>query len=80
MDRDFQDKLIDRLARIETKLDELNCVPQTVYDLNARSKKSEEEIKEMKDNNKWLWRTVFGNVIALIFGVIITFFKLNKGG
>lgn len=32
--------------------------------------KNEKEITEIKDNNKWLWRSIFGVVITIVVKVI----------
>jgi type IV secretory pathway component VirB8 len=51
-------EIIERLVRIETKLD--------FY---------KDEITDLKDKNKWLWRTFFGaiiiSVISTIKGVVL---------
>ena len=52
------EEIIDRLARIETKLD--------MYNLH---------ICELKDNQKWAWRTIIGSLIGSLFAIATSFIK-----
>lgn len=70
----------ERVVRIETMLegqkeiredvDELcDCVQEQgkqIVDIDARSKSNTHQIKEIKDNLTWLWRTVAGALIGLV--------------
>lgn len=72
----------ERVVRIETMLegqkeiredvDELNaCVHEQgkqIVDVDARSKSNTHQIKEIKDNLTWLWRTVAAALIVIVVG------------
>ena len=49
------------------------------YDAENRSKQNEQDIKEMKDNNKWAFRTSVGAVITSVIGIIVLFVKTGMG-
>ena len=66
MEQNFQTEVLARLAVIESKLDSYKDIKRIVYETDHRSKQNEEDIKEMKDNNKWLRRTIIAEVIGLI--------------
>lgn len=46
---DFQTQVLTRLAVIESKLDGYKEVKKITYDTSERSRKNEEEIKELKN-------------------------------
>jgi hypothetical protein len=50
-------EIIDRLARIETKLDMYHT-----------------SICEVKENQRWLWRTIIGSLIGSLFAIAVTVF------
>lgn len=75
MDSNFQREILDRLIRLETKIDN-----QDFKVLNAnlnlalnKTLNNEDDIKEIKDTNKWLWRTVIGSLLlgalSILFGI-----------
>lgn len=45
--------------------------------ISFKVNKNTEEIKEIKDNNKWIWRSIAGTVIAIAIKII---FDINKMG
>ena len=48
-----EDEVLQRLTRVETKLDIM---------LNDTSR--ERRLSELEDNQRWLWRAIFGTFIA----------------
>jgi anti-sigma-K factor RskA len=61
----------ERLVAIETKLDTLTCSPEKhsliesrVIEIEVCNKSTSHRIKALEDNNTWLWRTLFGAIIA----------------
>lgn len=71
-EKPFEREVLDRLIAIETKLDTVDM--KTVRDdsleaLNL-SKENKCDITEMKDNNKWVWRTIVGSIILWVLSVI----------
>jgi len=75
----FETEVLTRLAVIESKLDSYKEVKAIAYEADTRSKNNEQEIKEIKDNNKWLKRTVIAESIGIIFMIIGAFIKIGIG-
>lgn len=50
---DNEHEIVERLARLETKLD-----------MFMNDKSYHHRLSELEDNQKWLWRTVLGGIIA----------------
>lgn len=73
---DLQHEILERIVRIETKLDNYNATKERADEAYSISKQNCKEIQEMKDNQKWLWRTTLGAIIA---GVISVFIKFKIG-
>jgi len=83
-----QDVLIDireRLVRVETKIDNQNAIlakvdtlEDRVIETEQRSKSNTHQIKEIKDNLTWLWRTVAGALIVL--GLSAAVWVIKQGG
>lgn len=72
-----------RLVRVETKLDDLiedmkaaSAARDIARDAYLLANSAHEKIGEIKDNQKWLWRTTFGSMIAAVIAVFTKF----KGG
>lgn len=62
MSEQHESELLQRLARVETKLDFL------LHDTSR-----EKRIEDLEDNQRWLWRAIFGTLIA---GVVSYFMKM----
>lgn len=69
----FEREVLDRLTKIETKIDDYKEIKKDTSEALQLSKANSEDIKEIKDNTKWLWRTIAGILIA---GVIAIVFKI----
>ncbi len=57
--------VVERLVRIETKLDNYEVLREKTEDAKEKAdyafsiaKNNEEDIKEIKENQKWSWRTI----------------------
>lgn len=75
MEKETQELLLDikeRVVRIETKLEDFGDTKRKADDAYNMSVSNKGDIEEMKDGQKWLWRTVGGGFIA---GVIAFIFK-----
>lgn len=79
MEQTFETEVLTRLAVIESKLDGYKEIKKVTYDNDARSKQNEQDIKEIKDDNKWLRRAILGEGIGLIFMIIGIVIKLGLG-
>ena len=72
---DFKIEVLTQLAVINSKLDGYNKIQETVVQVDNRSKQNEIDIKEMKDNNKWAFRTSIGAIITSLIGILVIFIK-----
>ncbi len=82
MDKEFADfkiEVLTQLAVINSKLDGYGETKKVAYDADNRSKQNEQDIKEMKDNNKWAFRTSVGAIITSAIGLIVLFVKIGMG-
>ena len=78
--------VIERLVRIETKVDDLKGTEKAVAEhsdrivkLEAASKSHQHQIDELRDKNKWTWRTVVGAVITAAVGIVIALLRTGVG-
>ncbi|KMZ42496.1 MULTISPECIES: hemolysin XhlA family protein [Bacillales] len=69
----------ERIVRVETKLDSMTDVRATAEEAKEKAnealqygKSAHHRLNEVADNQKWLWRTVIG---ALIAGAITLLWK-----
>ena len=83
--------VIERLAIIETKLDNLNCLKSTVENVQEETNKNIQEITQIKaqleqckkdifsiqEGHKWLVRTLAGSVITSAISLIFVIIKLT---
>lgn len=86
MPDDTNAEVLQRLTRVETKVDGMDSKLDRAIQANetavealssARSahKRHDElavEIKELKEDRKWLWRAVVSSVIVAIVGFVIS--------
>jgi len=73
MEKDLIQEILERVVRIETKIDGYNHLREKVEKVYSMAKNNAEDIKEMKDNNKWLWRTIAGALILSALAAFISF-------
>ncbi|EGO2507163.1 hemolysin XhlA family protein [Enterococcus faecalis] len=71
--------VVERLVRIETKLDNYEVLREKTEDAKEKAdyafsiaKNNEEDIKEIKENQKWSWRTIAG------IGVSVAVYLITK--
>lgn len=67
-------EVLERLARIETKLDNYESVRDKAEQALLLARTNTKSIEDIKSTNKWAW----GYMIALGLGVVSYF--LTKGG
>ncbi len=84
-------EILERLTKIEAKLDGYNDAKRKTYEnekeiiklkADVESLKKDNgiqnaEIAELKDKNKWLFRTVAGAIITGLVGICITLIQLG---
>lgn len=79
MEKTFETEVLTRLAVIESKLDGYQNIKEKSEEAYTISKQNKEDIKEMQDTNKWLWRTTVGACITSVVGIIFIFIKTGMG-
>ena len=82
MEKSFETEVLTRLAVIESKLDSQKETEQKVESVGSIADKAytlatdnKDEIKQIKDNNKWLFRTTVGAIITGLISIGIAFLK-----
>lgn len=76
MPADETNEILQRLVRLETKLDLMGAAKDVANEALLSSKSAHHRLTTIEDNQKWLWRTVIG---ALIAGAIALLWK-GAGG
>jgi len=79
-------ELIERLARIETKIDNFQETQKVtnenshfIIELREHYVHQQKEIDEIKDNNKWLSRAVMGAIITSVVGIVFIVIRTGIG-
>lgn len=76
---DFKIEVLTQLAVINNKLDGYPETKKISIEADTRSKQNEQDIKEMKENNKWAFRTSIGAIITSAIALVFFFIKLGIG-
>lgn len=86
LDEKLLAEVVQRLTRIEVKLEEIIDVKKDVetlkgevIELRAKDMAQEKEIIELKDSNKWITRAVIGAVITASVGLLFAIVKVFLG-
>lgn len=74
-DNKFQREVLDRLMRLETKIDlqDYKGLSEKVNITLNKANNNEERINKLEDSNKWITRLVIG---AIIGGILAFVFKI----
>lgn len=82
----FEREVLDRLTKIEAKLDSFDAAKKKTYDnendiirLNGDVDGLKERIGQLEDSNKWLARTLAAAIIASIVGVVFVLIRTGAG-
>ena len=76
MEKDFEREVLERLTKIETKLDDYTNIREKTEEAYSLSKENEKDINDINDKIKWLSRTIAGAIITGIIGIV--FVMLQK--
>ncbi|MFC4305814.1 hemolysin XhlA family protein [Cohnella boryungensis] len=70
----------ERIVRVETKIDAMTDVRDTADEAKDKavealdkSKSAHHRIDDIADNQRWLWRTVVGAIIAVVVAAATKF-------
>lgn len=77
-DNSFEREVLDRLIKIEAKLESWDSSKKQIYDnqreiihLQEQADQQQRDIDELRDRNKWLGRTAAGSAIGAIISAIM---------
>lgn len=81
MNKDFERDVLDRLTRLETKIDmqDYKGLSEKVEITHNKAEQNEKDIIEINDKIKWLSRTIWGAIISGIVGVTFILIKIGLG-
>ena len=77
MEKSFERDVLDRLTKIEAKLDDYNKIKSKLETVNISSINNSRELEELKDKFRWLSRTFIGALITGMIGLIIGLLKVG---
>lgn len=82
----FEREVLDRLTKIEVKLDSYDKIKDQVYDnqrdnikMNEKIEQQQQQIDDLRGTNKWLSRAIAGACITGLIGIVFLFIKLGAG-
>ena len=82
----FEREVLDRLTKIEAKLDSFDAAKKKTYDnendiirLNGDVEGLKSRIGQLEDSNKWLARTLAAAIITSIVGVVFVLIRTGAG-
>lgn len=86
MEAEFEREVLDRLIKIEGKLDDYNNAKVKTYENEKeilRIKSDLEDVQktvaDLTESNKWLFRTVVAAVIVAAIGLLTTIVRTGFG-
>lgn len=74
-EKDFEREVLERLTKIETKLDDYNGIKTKAEDGYSLSKTNEKDISELKEKIQWITRTLVGAIITGIITLLVAYLK-----
>lgn len=78
MEKDFEREVLERLTKIETKLDDYNGIKTKAEEGYTLSKENTKEIEELQDKIKWITRTVVGALLTGLVSLLVAFIKFKS--
>ncbi len=82
----FEREVLDRLTKIEVKLDSYDKIKDQVYvnqrdniKMNEKIEQQQQQINELRETNKWLSRAIAGACITGIIGIVFIVIRLGAG-
>lgn len=77
----FEREVLDRLMRLETKIDlqDYKGISEKVDNAEAKCMQNERDINDIKDKLKWITRTTAAAIITALVGLVFVFIKIGLG-
>lgn len=77
----FEREVLDRLMRLETKIDlqDYKGISEKVDNAETKCLQNERDINEIKDKLKWITRTTAAAIITALVGLVFVFIKIGLG-
>jgi frataxin-like iron-binding protein CyaY len=82
----FEREVLDRLTKIEVKLDNYDKLKEQVYEnqrsiikLLEKQDQQQQQINKLEDRNKWLARAIAGACITAVIGLAVILIKAGAG-
>lgn len=77
----FEREVLDRLMRLETKIDlqDYKGISEKVDSAEAKCIQNERDINDIKDKLKWITRTTTAAIITALVGLVFVFIKIGLG-
>lgn len=79
MEKDFEREVLERLTKIETKLDDYSRMrdrAESAFNLSTENRK---EIDEIKEKIKWITRTIAGAIVSGAIGIVFILVQMGMG-
>lgn len=77
MDKEFEKEILERLIRIETKIDDYERTKTKVEEARSKAYQNERRIDEIEDKLKWISRTTIGAIIVGAIGIVYAILKIG---
>lgn len=77
MEKEFEKEVLERLTRIETKIDDYDRTKTKSEEARAKSLDNERRINDLEDKLKWITRTILGGLITSGISIVIIFVKIG---
>ena len=71
----FEIEVLTRLTKIETMLEDFKGIEIKTNEAHTLAQSNKKRLDAIEDNNKWLFRTSIGAVIAGLIGIALNFIR-----
>ena len=68
-------EVLQRLTKIETNTEGLNEISGIARTALAKSEENSKDIEEIKENQKWTWRTIAGIGVSVVVYLLTRFME-----
>lgn len=77
MENNTLQEILERVIRMEAKLDDYPNFKEKANISYQKSTQNEKDIAEIKENNKWIVRSLVGELITIVGGAIALYLGLK---